>query len=173
MVNGKRTVWCAQHDEVTLAPAGARKFEAISLSGGESVGIVRFLMSIKDPSPQVVDAVEAAIAWFEQTELKGIKWIEKNADRVVVNDPEGGSIWARFYEIGSNRPIFVGRDGVVKYSVADIEYERRTGYAWYVEEPVKLLKKEYPAWKKKLDQAIYQVGETVNSVVEKIQSIQK
>ena len=38
-------------------------------------------------------------------------------DRVVVKDPEG-SIWARFYEIGSNRPIFVGRDGVVKYSVA-------------------------------------------------------
>jgi PelA/Pel-15E family pectate lyase len=104
-------------------------------------------MSIKDPSPAVVEAVEAAIAWFEQTELKGIKWVEKNDDRVVVKDPEGGSIWARFYEIGSNRPIFVGRDGVVKYTVADIEHERRTGYAWYVEEPVKLLKKEYPAWR--------------------------
>ena len=107
------------------------------MSGGESVGIVRFLMSIRDPSPAVVDAIEAAIAWFEQTQLKGIKWIEKNNDRVVVKDPEGGSIWARFYEIGSNRPIFVGRDGVVKYSVAEIEHERRTGYAWYVEEPGK------------------------------------
>jgi PelA/Pel-15E family pectate lyase len=155
VVNGKRTVWCAQHDEVTLAPAGARKFEAISLSGGESVGIVRFLMSIKDPSPQVVEAVEAAVAWFEQTELKGIKWIEKNDDRVVVKDPEGGSIWARFYEIGSNRPIFVGRDGVVKYSVADIEHERRTGYNWYVEEPVKLLTKDYPAWKKRLGHRLH------------------
>jgi PelA/Pel-15E family pectate lyase len=155
VVNGKRTVWCAQHDEVTLAPAGARKFEAISLSGGESVGIVRFLMSIKDPSPQVVEAVEAAVAWFEQTELKGIKWVEKNDDRVVVKDPEGGSIWARFYEIGSNRPIFVGRDGVVKYSVADIEHERRTGYNWYVEEPVKLLTKDYPAWKKRLGHRLH------------------
>ena len=150
VVNGRRTVWCAQHDEVTFAPAGARNFEAISLSGGESVGIVRFLMSIKDPSLAVVEAIEAAIAWFEQTQLKGIKWIEKNNDRVVVKDPEGGSIWARFYEIGSNRPIFVGRDGVVKYSVAEIEHERRTGYAWYVEEPAKLLTKEYPGWKEKL-----------------------
>jgi hypothetical protein len=47
IVNGRRTVWCAQHDEVTLAPAPARKYELVSLSGGESVGIVRFLMSIK------------------------------------------------------------------------------------------------------------------------------
>ena len=154
IVNGKRTVWSAQHDKVTLAPAPARTFEIASLSGGESVGIVRFLMSIKDPTPAVVEAVEAAVAWFEQTQLKGIKWIEKKdssgrMDRVVVQDPDGGSIWARFYEIGSNRPIFVGRDGVVKYSVAEIEHERRTGYNWYVEEPAKLLKKDYPAWKKK------------------------
>ena len=154
VVNGRRTVWCAQHDEVTFAPAAARKFEVISLSGGESVGIVRFLMSVGDPSPAVVEAVEAAIAWFEQSQLKGIKWIEKRdasqpggIDRVVIQDPAGGPIWARFYEIGSNRPIFVGRDGVVRYSVAEIEHERRTGYNWYVEEPAKLLTKDYRKWK--------------------------
>ena len=154
IVGGKRTVWCAQHDEVTLAPAAARKFEVVSLSGGESVGIVRFLMSINEPSPAIVEAIEAAIAWFEQSRLRGIKWIEKRdasgeVDRVVVQDPEGGSIWARFYEIGTNRPIFVGRDGVVKYSVAEIEHERRTGYNWYVDAPAKLLTSDYPVWKKK------------------------
>ena len=155
IVNGRRTVWCAQHDEVTLAPAAARKYELVSLSGGESVGIVRFLMSIKDPSPAVVEAIEAAIAWFDQVQLKGIKAIEKpdasqpnGFDRVVVKDPEGGSTWARFYEIGTNRPIFVGRDGVVKYELSQIEHERRTGYNWYVDEPGKLLQREYPAWKK-------------------------
>lgn len=148
VVNGKRTVWCAQHDEVTLAPAAARTFEVVSLSGGESVGIVRFLMSIKDPSPAVVESIESAIAWFEQSQLKGIKWVENGTDRVVVQDPNGGPIWARFYEIGSNRPIFVGRDGVVKYSVAEIEHERRVGYNWYVDAPAKLIQKDYPAWKK-------------------------
>jgi PelA/Pel-15E family pectate lyase len=129
VVNGKRTVWCAQHDEVTLAPAAARTYEVVSLSGGESVGIVQFLMSIKNPSPDVVESIESAITWFEQSQLKG-------------------PIWARFYEIGTNRPIFVGRDGVVKYSIAEIEQERRTGYKWYVDAAAKLIQKDYPAWKK-------------------------
>ncbi|HKR10634.1 MAG TPA: pectate lyase [Pyrinomonadaceae bacterium] len=145
VVNGKRAVWCAQHDEVNLGPAPARKFEPVSLSGGESVGIVRFLMSIKNPSPEIVEAIESAVAWFERSQLKGIKWV----DSVVVKDPDGGSIWARFYEIDGNRPIFVGRDGVVKYDVMQIEDERRTNYAWYVDEPAKLLKKDYPDWRKK------------------------
>jgi PelA/Pel-15E family pectate lyase len=135
IVNGKRTVWCAQHDEVTLAPTSARKYEVASLSGGESVEIVRFLMSIKKPSPAVVEAIESAIKWFEQSQLK---------------DPEGKPTWARFYEIGTNRPIFVGRDGVVKYDVNQIDEERRTGYAWYVDGAAKLLNTDYPAWIKKI-----------------------
>jgi PelA/Pel-15E family pectate lyase len=106
-------------------------------------------MSIKDPSPAVVEAIESAIAWFEQSQLKGIKWVDNGNDRVVVQDPDAGPLWARFYEIGTNRPIFVGRDGVVKYSVAEIEHERRTGYSWYVDSPAKLLQKDYLAWKKK------------------------
>jgi len=145
VVNGKRTVWCAQHDEVTLAPVAARKFEVASLSGGESVNIVRFLMSVKNPSPAIVEAIESAVAWFEQSQLKGIKWVNST----VVKDPNAGPIWARFYELGSNRPIFVGRDGVVKYDVMQIEDERRTGYAWYVESPATLLNKDYPDWQKK------------------------
>ena len=155
IVNGRRTVWGAQHDEVTFASAPARTFEPASLSAGESVDVVRFLMSIKDPSPAVVDAVESAIRWFEESELKGIKWIEKTdasqpggIDRVVVKDPNA-STWARFYEIGSNRPIFSGRDGVVKYELAQIEHERRTNYNWYVDQPAKLLRRDYPAWRKR------------------------
>jgi len=155
IVNGRRTVWGAQHDEVTFASAPARTFEPASLSAGESVDVVRFLMSIKDPSPAVVDSVESAVRWFEESELKGIKWIEKadltqpgGIDRVVVKEPNA-STWARFYEIGSNRPIFSGRDGVIKYELAQIEHERRTNYNWYVDEPSKLLKRDYPAWRKR------------------------
>jgi PelA/Pel-15E family pectate lyase len=133
VVNGRRTVWCAQHDEVTLAPAPARKYELVSLSGGESVDIVRFLMSIKEPSPEVVDAIESAVAWFEQSRVK---------------DPKGAETWARFYQIGTNRPIFVGRDGVIKYNIAEIEEERRNGYAWYVDDAARLLNRDYPAWRK-------------------------
>jgi PelA/Pel-15E family pectate lyase len=153
VVNGKRTAWCAQHDEVTLAPAPARSYEPISLSGGESVGIVRFLMSMKSPSPGVIAAIQGAVSWFELVKLNGIKWVEQRDpskthgfDRVVVKDPGAGPVWARFYEVSTNRPIFLGRDGVVKYDVAQIEEERRTGYAWYVDGPGELLSKDYPDW---------------------------
>ena len=46
IVNGTPTVWCAQHDEVTLAPANARSYELASLSGAESAGVLKFLMSL-------------------------------------------------------------------------------------------------------------------------------
>jgi len=156
VINGKLTVWCAQHDEVTLEPAPARSYEHVSLSGGESVGVVRFLMGIDHPDARIVDAIESAVAWFKQSKLTGIKLIEKpdasfpnGFDRVVVEDARGEPLWARFYEIKSGRPIFSGRDGVVKYSLAEIEHERRTGYNWYTNAPAELLGKGYPAWQAK------------------------
>ncbi len=156
VVNGKLTVWCAQHDEVTLAPAPARSYEHASLSGSESAGVARFLMGVEHPDAQIVEAIESAIAWFKRSKLTGIKLVEKpdasfpnGFDRVVIEDVKAGPLWARFYQIGSNRPIFSGRDGVIKYSLAEIEHERRTGYNWYTSEPAELLEKDYPAWRAK------------------------
>jgi PelA/Pel-15E family pectate lyase len=154
VVDGKRTVWCAQHDETTLAPAPARAYEKISLSGSESVGLVRYLMGIPKPSPEVVEAIEGAIRWFEKARITGLKQVmkpdaslPKGFDKVVVPDPSAPPLWARFYEIGSNRPIFCGRDGIIKFKLAEIEHERRVGYSWYTTGPADLLEKDYPAWK--------------------------
>jgi PelA/Pel-15E family pectate lyase len=135
VVEGKRTVWCAQHDEVTLAPAAARTYELPSLSGYESVGIVRFLMGVPEPDPRVREAIRSAIEWFEASKITGIRWV----DGRVVPDPAAPPLWARFYEIGSNRPIFSGRDGVKRYDVSEVEEERRIHYRWYVTEPARLL----------------------------------
>jgi pectinesterase len=44
------------------------------------------------------------------------------------------------------KPIFIGRDGVIKYDVTQIEAERRNGYAWYVSEPNEMLTKDYAKW---------------------------
>ena len=157
VIDGRRTVWGAQHDEVTLAPARARTFEPISLVSAESVNIVRFLMGIENPNEQVRESIESAVAWFEQTKLNGIRWVQqpdaknpKQFDRVVVKDEKAGPLWARFYELRTNRPIFSGRDSQIKYDVALIEPERRNGYSWYSSEPGELLSKDYPAWRKKL-----------------------
>jgi PelA/Pel-15E family pectate lyase len=151
--DGKLTVWCAQHDEHTLAPAKARAYELPSLSGSESVGIVEFLMGIEHPSPEVVRAIEGAVAWFRASRIPGIAvkavpapGTPKGFDNVVIADAAAPPLWARFYELGTNRPIFCGRDSVVKYSMAEIEYERRNGYRWYVDRPARLLDAEYPEW---------------------------
>jgi pectate lyase len=131
VVRGTPTVWCAQHDEVTLAPAAARSYELPSLSGSESAGILRLLMSIEQPSPEIIRAVKAGAAWFETAKLKGIKVTKVDGDRRVVEDPSAPPVWARFYEIETNQPFFCGRDGVKKARLAEIEKERRNGYAWY------------------------------------------
>jgi PelA/Pel-15E family pectate lyase len=137
-VDGKVTVWCAQHDETNYTPQPGRTFELASLSGAESVGVVRLLMSLAKPSPEVTAAVEGAVAWFEQAKLRGIRVaIERDGksptgrNKVVLKDQNAAPLWARFYEIETNKPIFADRDGVKKYDLAEIGYERRNGYAWY------------------------------------------
>lgn len=156
LVEGKRTGWCAQHDRKTLAPAPARVYEKVSLSGHEAVGIVRFLMSLDAPSPEVVDAIQSAVAWFDSVQIRGLRLVDKEnpslpsgRDRVVVSDPAAEPLWARFYEIGTNRPIFCGNNGVIKRSMAEVEPERRTGYMWYGTTPAELLSRDYPAWQRK------------------------
>lgn len=156
--NGVLTAWCAQHDEITLLPAKARAYELPSLSGKESSKIVLLLMSLKNPSPEVITAVNSAVAWFEKSKLTGIKVETKTGengkpDRVVVQDANAESLWARFMELEDNTPFFCDRDGIKKTSLAEIGYERRNGYAWYNNEPAAVLKK-YENWKKKIEPEI-------------------
>jgi PelA/Pel-15E family pectate lyase len=153
VVNGVKTAWCAQHDEITFEPVPARAYEHVSLSGNETVGIVRFLMSVDSPSPEIVAAVQAAVNWLEQVKLSGIRvervrapGLPRGFDRVVTADPHAPPLWARFYEIGTNRPIFGGRDTTIHYALAEIEPERRTGYNWYGDKPQDLLTRDYPRW---------------------------
>ena len=156
VVNGRKTAWCAQHDETDFQPRPARTYELVSLSGAESVDIVRLLMSLEKPSPEVIAAIDGAVKWFDEAKLTGIKQVfvpdpqaPRGRNKVVVKDPDAPPMWARFYEIGTNRPIFSDRDGVPKRELADIGYERRNGYSWLGTWPADLLAKDYPAWKAK------------------------
>lgn len=143
---GKKTVWVQQYDEKTLEPAWARKFEPPCLTAGESVNVVRFLMKEK-PTPEIVSAIEAAISWYKANQLNGIRWERVHGQNKVVNDKDAPPLWARYYEFKTMKPVFVGRDSVIRYDVNEIEAERRNGYAWYTTAPNKLLDKDYPKWK--------------------------
>jgi PelA/Pel-15E family pectate lyase len=137
------------------SPAKARSYELPAISGSESVGIVRYLMALDNPDARIIQAVKGAADWLKNSKLVGIAAerkddpaLPKGYDRVVVKDPNAPPLWARFYDIETNRPMFVGRDGIVKNSLAEIEYERRNGYSYLGTYATKLLAEEYPTWKK-------------------------
>ncbi|TDD94083.1 pectate lyase [Flavobacterium cellulosilyticum] len=166
--NGVLTVWCAQHDENTLLPAKARAYELPSLSGQESVNIVLLLMSIENPSKEIVNAVDHAVIWLEKTKITGYREdrfpIENSTkkEKVLVKDPNADPMWARFMNLEDNTPFFCDRDGIKKASYAEIGQERRVGYAWYNDRAKKVLK-EYPSWKKKTETLTEKVIQKTNS----------
>ncbi|MES2773835.1 MAG: pectate lyase [Bacteroidota bacterium] len=152
-VGGQPTVWCAQHDEFTFAPANARAYELVSFSGAESVGITQLLMEIDHPTKEIVAAVKGAVKWFEEHKLTGIKLtketgVDGKPNTVVVADPAAAPLWARFYDLETGKPYFCDRDGIKKNTLAEIGYERRNGYSWYTNSPEKILSK-YPEWASK------------------------
>ena len=54
-------------------------------------------------------------------------------------------LWSRYYEIGSNRPIFGDRDKSIHDTVEEISHERRDGYAWFTDVPQQVLNK-FKSW---------------------------
>ncbi len=157
---GKPTAWCQQYNEVTMEPAWARKFEPPSICNGESVEVVSFLMAINNPSQDIINAVQNAVSWFKESEIMQTRvkvipaadlvtpYLVSKTDRVVEHDSLAPPIWTRYYELKTHRPLFCNRDSKVVYSLAEVERERRAGYAWYTYAPQKILNR-YPAWQKK------------------------
>lgn len=158
--NGKVNAWCQQHDNIDLKPQLARAFEPASICNGESAGVVKFLMGIDKPSKEIINSVQSAVRWLNDSKIFGIKietisapieeykWRRSSTDKVVINDPKAPPIWTRFYELGTHKPLFCNRDSKVVYSLAEVERERRDGYGWYTYDPQQVLDL-YPNWQKK------------------------
>jgi PelA/Pel-15E family pectate lyase len=156
--NGEKTAWCQQHDHTSLLPVKARSYELPSICSRESVDVVRFLMRLPDPDPEIIESVTSAMQWLEKSKIYGIRLerikLEKKDiindeypyDLIVVNDSTAEPVWSRYYEIATNKPFLCRRDGTVVYSLKEISPERRTGYAWYGYWPTEAILKEYPKW---------------------------
>ena len=162
VVNGELTVWAAQYDENSLVPCMGRSFELPALISAESVGVLRYLMHIERPKPEVMAAVDSGVRWFERSKITGLR-IERvpaepvryanhtsRDDVIAVEDATAPPLWARFYEIETNRPFMANRDGKRVYRLADVARERRTGYSWYGGYATTLLNEEYPAWQRRV-----------------------
>lgn len=159
--NGVKTAWAQQHDNETLVPVKARSYELPGITANESCDVILFLMGVENPSDKVIDAVKQAVAWLQKVQITGIR-VERIPlaedeiinheypyDKVVVEDPNAKPIWARYYEISDNTPFMCTRAGQKVWALADVNAERRTGYAWYGYWPEKVLE-VYADWLEKV-----------------------
>jgi len=138
---GKKTVWCAQYDPLTLRPDQARAMEPATLSGAESARVLEFLMSIRNPSPQIVAAIESGLAWFEKVKITQ-----------AAGANQGGVRWARFYDLKTGKPVFPGRDGVLYATFEAMAEKNKLGYDYYSTKPGSLLNSGQKKWRKMLTQ---------------------
>ena len=148
VIDGKRTIWAQQQDALTLAPISARNYEPAALATGESADLLLYLMELPHPSPAVVASVHAGIAWLSLphiTTRPGSAAAELPVAAIWSRRPGAPLLWARYYSIATQKPIFGDRDKTLHDTVSDLSLERRNGYAWYSSGPQQALD-AYTAW---------------------------
>jgi PelA/Pel-15E family pectate lyase len=150
IVDGKRTIWAQQHDALTLKPVAGRNFEPAELSTEESADLLLYLMSLPNPSPDLVAAVHAGADYLAAHALYNQTWTggrDTEGGRRLTPKPGADPLWARYYARATNTPVFGDRDKTLHDDVNELSLERRNGYAWFNTSPKKALD-AYATWKK-------------------------
>ena len=150
-VNGTRTVWCAQFDALTLQPSNARKMEPATLSGEESAHVLKFLMTIPHPSPEVVACIESGLKWMAEAKLPYVAATQPEGQPTTA--PATGSAggrWARFYDLKTGKAVFPGRDGVVYPTFELMAEKNRLGYDYFTSQPNSIITNGQKKWRKML-----------------------
>lgn len=155
VLDGRRTVWCAQHDPLTLEPVPARAYEPATLSGVESAHLLKFLMGIPQPAAEVVAAIDAGLAWLEAAQIRGLARVKRDGRTVYVADGSSDEVyWARFYDLASGEPLFPGKDGIVYRSFVEMAAANdKLGYDYYSTQPGSVVRTQQKKWRKRLQEA--------------------
>jgi PelA/Pel-15E family pectate lyase len=113
--------WAQQYD-AEMNPAWARRFEPASVTGGESQGVIRTLMSIyrETGDRRFLEPIPRALKYLKASEL-----------------PNGQL--ARFYELKTNRPLYFTK----KYELTYKDDDMPTHYGFKVSSRVDRLQSEY------------------------------
>jgi len=132
VVNGTPTVWSQQADALTLKPVSGRNFEPPAQSAGESATLLLLLMNqLPHPTAAEQRSIRAAAAWFKKTAIYGQRMERGPEGRRLVPTPGAGPIWARYYQVGTNLPVFGDRDKSIHDNMSELSRERQNGYSWY------------------------------------------
>lgn len=105
--------WAQQYDVRDLLPAPARAFEPAAVDSAITASNVATLIEVyaETGDRTLLEPIPAAVDWLERSAL--------STDH-----------WARFYELGTNRPIYPARDGSVRYSLDELSESDQSHYAY-------------------------------------------
>lgn len=148
-ISGRETIWGQQVDTLTLKPVSARNYEPAALSSEESAHLLLYLMSLPRPSAQVKAAISGGISWLRGHAIynKAVVGGRNTPEgRHLIDQQGAGPLWARFYSLDSEKPIFGDRDKTLHDDMNEISLERRNGYAWFNSAPTAALS-EYDKWR--------------------------
>ena len=149
--DGKRTGWCAQYDPLTFQPAAARNMEPVAISGLESARILGFLMTITNPSPDLVASIEGGLNWLERARITGLNKTKVNGKTIYEANPLSKEVyWARFYDLTNGQPIFPGRDGIIYKTYAEMSARNKLGYDYLSTLPGSVVNNAQKKWRKTL-----------------------
>ena len=131
--DGRRTGWGQQHDALTLAITSARNYEPAALAAPESAAVLRYLMGLPRRDPAVEGAITAAADWLRASAIHGQAWRDAGdgLGRRLIADPAAPPVWARFYTVAGNQPLFGDRDKTLHDDYMELSTGRRRGYAWF------------------------------------------
>lgn len=113
--------WAQQYDHL-MQPAWARKFEPPAITGGESQGVMSMLMRLyrETGEKKYLEPIPRAVEYYRGLLL------------------DDGQL-ARFYEIGTDRPLYFTKDYQLTYSDADMP----THYGFKVGSRLDSIEREY------------------------------
>lgn len=151
VLNEKKTAWCSQYDALTLQPASARKMEPATLSGLESAHILKFLMTLTNPAPEIVTSVEAGLKWLDSARIAGETRTNEQGKKYFAASASGAEIrWARFYNLTNSKPVFPGRDGISYDTFEAMAAKNKLGYDYFSSQPGSILNNGQKKWRKML-----------------------
>ena len=119
-------------------PAQQREFEPASINGNESIDILRFLMSIEDPTEEIIEAIHAAVYFFDYIRIDGFRLnhatgLDARLGRNLVPEEGARPLWPRFIDFENFEPLFYDRTGPFATTVSPhqnisiVDFEAQNG----------------------------------------------
>ncbi len=134
VVDGRRTGWSTAHDPLTLAPIGVGGDPG--LGAAATAGVLGFLMELDSGDPRVAASVHGGAAWMRETMLWGLAY---TSGEEPVPTPGAGPLWARDYETGWNRPLFLIAGAAARNAWREVPASAWTHPGWFTDAPARVL----------------------------------